>query len=273
MENFIYISFSAYIKNILTNLITDTIKSIADFEYGYNKSSLNLNDITNMDLDGDDQNDDVFAIGKKVRIDIADMDYKSWRRELERDKEILDLLLAMIADITPAHDSKLQTLFDVIDGKQEHPINTGNKKIIIFTAFADTANYLYDTVSVYVKKKYGLDTAINMGNKRKLLELSVMQAMVQFLVTYAVKWLCVAENGSVLFRARGRFPTNTSWGQTTFPKNQHMAVLHSHHSGVTDHQRPPLGPWAVPPPDVQFRHIHLIFFFTVAGEPLVQLRD
>lgn len=123
-----------------------------------------MNDITNMDLDGDDQNDDVFAIGKKVRIDIADMDYKSWRRELERDKEILDLLLAMIADITPAHDSKLQTLFDVIDEKQEHPINTGNKKIIIFTAFADTANYLYDTVSVYVKKKYGLDTAIITGS-------------------------------------------------------------------------------------------------------------
>ena len=49
------------------------------------------------------------------------------------------MLLTMIADITPAHDSKLQTLFDVIDEKQEHPINTGNKKIIIFTAFADTA--------------------------------------------------------------------------------------------------------------------------------------
>mgnify|MGYP007060447185 FL=1 len=162
MESSVY-SFRLTLKRI-NDLITDTIKSIADFEHGYNKSSLNLNDITNMDLDGDDQNDDVFAIGKKVRIDIADMDYKSWRRELERDKEILDLLLAMIADITPAHDSKLQTLFDVIDEKQEHPINTGNKKIIIFTAFADTANYLYDTVSVYVKKKYGLDTAIITGS-------------------------------------------------------------------------------------------------------------
>lgn len=162
MESSVY-SFRLTLKRI-NDLITDTIKSIADFEHGYNKSSLNLNDITNMDLDGDDQNDDVFAIGKKVRIDIADMDYKSWRRELERDKEILDLLLAMIADITPAHDSKLQTLFYVIDEKQKHPINTGNKKIIIFTAFADTANYLYDTVSVYVKKKYGLDTAIITGS-------------------------------------------------------------------------------------------------------------
>ena len=162
MESSVY-SFRLTLKRI-NDLITDTIKSIADFEHGYNKSSLNLKDITNMDLDGDDQNDDVFAIGKKVRIDLEDMDYKSWRRELERDKEILDLLLAMIADITPAHDSKLQTLFDVIDEKQEHPINIGNKKIIIFTAFADTADYLYDTVSVYVKKKYGLDTAIITGS-------------------------------------------------------------------------------------------------------------
>lgn len=162
MESSVY-AFRLTLKRI-NDLITDTIKNIADFEHGYNKSTLNLNDITNMDLDGDDQNDDVFAIGKKVRIDITDMDYKSWRRELERDKEILDLLLAMIADITPDHDSKLQTLFDVIDEKQEHPINPGNKKIIIFTAFADTANYLYDTVSVYVKKKYGLDTAIITGS-------------------------------------------------------------------------------------------------------------
>lgn len=70
----------------------------------------------------------------------------------------------MIADITPAHDSKLQTLFDVIDDKQENPINAGNKKIIIFTAFADTANYLYETVSVYCKKKFNLDTALITGS-------------------------------------------------------------------------------------------------------------
>lgn len=73
---------------------------------------------------------------------------KEVKHELEKDKEILDLLVCMIADITPAHDSKLQELFDVIDDKQEHPINVGNKKIIIFTAFADTADYLFETVGV-----------------------------------------------------------------------------------------------------------------------------
>lgn len=72
-----------------------------------------LSDITNIhesEFDGDDMNDDVLTIGKKVRIDLADMDYKTWKHELEKDKEILDLLVCMIADITPAHDSKLLLL-------------------------------------------------------------------------------------------------------------------------------------------------------------------
>lgn len=63
------------------------------------------------------------------------MDYVSWKRELEKDAENLELLSLMVADITPEHDTKLQTLFDLIQKKMEHPINPGNRKIIIFTAF------------------------------------------------------------------------------------------------------------------------------------------
>lgn len=69
------------------------------------------------DFDYDDQNTDFFSVGKKVKIDLADMDYVSWRRELERDAENLELLSLMIADITPKHDTKLQTLFDLIRKK------------------------------------------------------------------------------------------------------------------------------------------------------------
>lgn len=162
MESSVY-SFRLTLERI-KGLIAGTIKDINEFEYGLRKNSLELKDLSNTEFDEDDQNDDVFVIGRKVKIDLADMDYKSWKRELKKDKEILDLLLTMIADITPTHDSKLQELFDVIDDKIEHPINPGNKKIIIFTAFADTASYLYDTVSVYVKKKFDLDTAIVTGS-------------------------------------------------------------------------------------------------------------
>ena len=91
------------------------------------------------------------------------MDYKSWRNSLAKDAEVLELLTLMVGDITPEHDSKLQELFRVIRNKLEHPINAGNKKIIIFTAFADTAGYLYDNVSQYVKENFGLNTAMVSG--------------------------------------------------------------------------------------------------------------
>lgn len=117
------------------------------------------------EFDDEDQNtDDLFSLGKKVKIDLADMDYVSWRESLAKDAEVLELLTLMVGDITPEHDSKLQELYRVIDDKITHPINEGNKKIIIFTAFADTAGYLYDNVSKYVKSKYGLNSAMVSGS-------------------------------------------------------------------------------------------------------------
>lgn len=69
----------------------------------------------------------------------------------------------MLKDITPQHDKKLQTLFRMISDKINHPINSGNKKIIIFSAFADTAMYLYENIAPYVKDKFGLHTAVVSG--------------------------------------------------------------------------------------------------------------
>ncbi len=162
MESSVY-SFRLTLQRI-DDLISCTLKDIDDFRNGIKKNELNLTDVTSAEFDEDDQNDDVFTIGRKVKIDLADMDYVTWERELLADKELLDGLIKMIEPITPEHDSKLQVLFDVIDEKIEHPINLGNKKIIIFTAFADTAEYLFDTVSVYCKKKFGLDTALITGS-------------------------------------------------------------------------------------------------------------
>src|SRR5699024_8276384 len=108
--------------------------------------TLNLTDISNLDqLDADDQSEgDIFTIGRKVKIEIGDMDYVSWRRSLAKDKETLELLIFMVGDITPEYDCKLQKLLEVLKNKVEHPINPGNRKVIIFTAFADTAEYLYN---------------------------------------------------------------------------------------------------------------------------------
>ena len=139
-------------------LIDSTIETIDRYQSG--DLVLDLTEITDSgDFDFDDQNTDYFAIGKKVRIDLADMDYVSWKRELKKDAENLELLSIMIADITPEHDTKLQTLLDLIQQKIQNPINPGNRKIIIFTAFSDTADYLYANVSKFVKEKFSLETA------------------------------------------------------------------------------------------------------------------
>lgn len=163
MESSVY-SFNLTLKRIL-ELIDSTIHSIDT----YDKTSsvkLELTDITdNEEFDSEDQNgEELFTLGKKVKIEIGDMDYKSWRDSLVKDRDVLELLTLMVGDITPEYDCKLQKLFRVIKDKLEHPINEGNKKIIIFTAFADTAGYLYDNVSKFVKENFGLNTAMVSGS-------------------------------------------------------------------------------------------------------------
>lgn len=144
--------------NRIRSLINETIKTINAYKSG--GKILDLVDMSDAgDFDMDDQNTDLFSVGKKIKIDLADMDYLTWLHELEQDSEQLELLALMIADITPEHDTKLQTLFELLREKMQHPINEGNKKVIIFTAFSDTADYLYENVSKFAKKEFGIDTA------------------------------------------------------------------------------------------------------------------
>lgn len=154
-------SFNLTLSRI-RELITKTIDAINRFEK-YGISDLDMYEASDHDFDMDDSNTDFFTVGKKVKIDLADMDYRTWREELQADADILELLTLMIADITPEYDTKLQTLFALISKKIEHPINGDNKKILIFSAFSDTAEYLYENVSAFVKKRYGLDTALITG--------------------------------------------------------------------------------------------------------------
>ena len=162
MESSVY-AFRLTLQRI-KDIIQNTLNDIDKYEHGQGASSMVAESFFDDDFDYDDQNGNEFVIGRKVKIDLSDMDYVSWKKELEKDKETFTILLTMIDDITPEHDSKLNELKGVIDEKITNPINVGNKKIIIFTAFADTAEYLFDTVSVYVKEKYNLDTAIVTGS-------------------------------------------------------------------------------------------------------------
>ena len=154
-------SFQLTLKRI-KSLIESTIKAIDDFEK-YGAADIDMYEVSDSEFDMDDGNTEYFTVGKKVKIELADMDYKSWRKELKADVDVLERLL-MVADITPQHDSKIQELLKLVSDKIENPINPGNKKVLIFSAFSDTTEYLYDNVSTYIKTKYGLDTGVITGS-------------------------------------------------------------------------------------------------------------
>lgn len=158
---------SVYSFTLTLNRIKDQIDSAIRSIDAYDRrspSEVTLTDLSQMgEFDSEDQNDDLFSFGRKVKIALGDMDYVSWRRTLVKDQETLALLSYMVADITPEHDSKLRTLLALLRNKMDQPINPGNRKVIIFTAFADTADYLYDHVSRCMKQQYGLDTAMVSG--------------------------------------------------------------------------------------------------------------
>lgn len=155
-------SFQLTLQRIKT-FINNTIEAIDNFEK-YGADNIEMYEATESELDIDDENTEYFTVGKKVKIELADMDYKTWRNELMADIEILELLTIMVADITPEYDCKLQELLKLISNKIENPINPGNKKVLIFSAFSDTAEYLYKHVSNYIMKKYGLNTAVITGS-------------------------------------------------------------------------------------------------------------
>lgn len=155
-------SFQLTLQRIYS-LINNTVDKINRFEQ-YGASSIDMYESADTEWDIDDSNTEYFTVGNKIQIDLADMDYKTWRAELNSDIEVLDDLMNMLNVITPEYDGKLQKLLDVISKKIENPINTNNKKVLIFSAFSDTAEYLYEHVSTYIKEKYGLNTAVITGS-------------------------------------------------------------------------------------------------------------
>lgn len=145
------------------DLIDLIIDSIDRFEQGRGQD-LNVEQVDASDLDAEDS-DGEWAVGKKFKVSLEDMDYVSWRNQLEKDKAILDELLGMIAPVANEHDLKLQRLIEVLQDKIQHPINGDNKKVIIFTAFADTADYLYGELAEILKERFGINSAVVTGTR------------------------------------------------------------------------------------------------------------
>lgn len=149
----------------IRDLVADTDRTIDDFIAG-SAAGARVTDVGStdgLDLDGDDEEEPFFEVGGKTRYEVADLDYVSWQRDLKRDLDTLDLVIHMVDDITPDHDAKLAEIKHRIAGKVRNPVNPGNEKVIVFTAFADTANYLYNNLAPWVKSELDLETCMITG--------------------------------------------------------------------------------------------------------------
>ncbi|MCX7560221.1 helicase-related protein [Sulfitobacter sp. F26204] len=119
-------------------------------------------DFENAAEEDDDFSD--FSVGKKIKIDLADMDIKAWKHELAADKIIIDGLIVEMERVTPDDDAKLQHLIAEIEGKMANPLNAGNRKVVVFTAFADTANYLFAQLAPHFAEAQNIHTGIVTGS-------------------------------------------------------------------------------------------------------------
>lgn len=119
-------------------------------------------EIDEIDID-DPRMDDVLIGSKRVKVLLKDMDTIKWKQELEQDKAILEDIMTQAYFVKPHNDAKLFELKELIKEKIKTPLNDKNKKIVIFTAFADTAQYLYDNISSWMKAEYGLNSALVTG--------------------------------------------------------------------------------------------------------------
>ncbi|WP_298030868.1 SNF2-related protein [uncultured Desulfovibrio sp.] len=147
--------------------VQNTLGVINTFQAGGKAASVtDLTDKLDV-LEPDDEDFDVngnSTVGGKVKIDLRDMDVDSWKRSLESDHSVLSGLLASLSSITQEHDAKLLHLKGLIKDKLASPINPGNKKILIFTAFADTAEYLFENLSDLLRDKAGIHSGLVTGS-------------------------------------------------------------------------------------------------------------
>ena len=147
--------------------LTQTLGAIAEYERsGATQSVTDYLAGESFDNEDDDLGEiDEITVGGKVQVSLSDMDVPSWKHDLEADLFVIRELITSMELVGPEDDAKLQHLKAVIAGKLAEPLNPGNKKVLIFTAFSDTANYLYANLAgalfqhgIHTGKVTGSDT-------------------------------------------------------------------------------------------------------------------
>ena len=149
--------------------IDRTIKKIDDLLQKIDHFEGNLDEYTNPDLftdQGEEEDAELLErlrVGKKRPIELKHIKRKEWKKDLKKDRTQLIAIHEKAAAVTPDRDAKLQELKRLIQDKITHPLNDDNRKVLLFTAFADTAQYLYDNLNAWASETMSLHCALVTG--------------------------------------------------------------------------------------------------------------
>lgn len=162
-------SFSLTLKSIISN-IDAFLQKIEN----YNPALDSIQDI--MDINVEDPELEDALIGSKVKILLKDVDLIRWKQDLLYDREILCQLSVQAERVSPDRDKKLLRLKEIIKTKIQKPLNGQNKKVLVFTAYADTANYLYENLNKWIRDAFGLYSAVVTGTENPKTTLKMKKA-------------------------------------------------------------------------------------------------
>lgn len=165
-------SFSLSIKRTIDK-ITEIEQKIAVFKELESKKQnteafeveQNFEDGSMLENENDDwDNEPDLEVGKKLKFKLEDLELDRWSADLKSDKDAFKMLYSIANQVSIERDSKLQDLKNLIKQKVENPINPNNKKVVVFTAFSDTAEYLYECIQPWAKQELGLETGCVCGS-------------------------------------------------------------------------------------------------------------
>ena len=161
MESSIF-SFAITVRKLLA-MVNGILAKIERFEESRDNGTFEFDELNINDIEIDSEVLSDLLIGNQVKVLIQDCDIIRWKQELQADQDHLVKLLHISEQITPERDRKLQAMKSLISEKLQIPLNPGNKKIIIFTAFADTATYLYNQIAEWALDTFNVHSALVQG--------------------------------------------------------------------------------------------------------------
>ena len=141
-------------------------RQLDDVEAILNRIEERADEVEELDIADVDIEDPAFEsllVGRKVKVLLQDLDLIRWKQDLIEDRNRLATLHAAARQVTADRDAKLAELRGIIEHKCRNPINTVNKKVIVFTAFADTARYLYYELAPWARDRLEVESALVTG--------------------------------------------------------------------------------------------------------------